>query len=910
MRRLAGAVAALLIGFIVISSGALAQSDWRPRFDHGAVAEGDARLDELLQELADAKDDQASLDGWFVVLDYVEERYELGGDFHLEVLGYAVGSANYIDAFNRYDVVITRKFEQVLPLIEKRFGPEDNRVRDMRERLAWRYQGQGRIEEAKALVGPDHRMFGRVEVEGELDAMGNEIPPQLQTLVEEAKGLSGDALIANLKRQSEIRVADNVLMFSTAFTEIAIANELARTGRRDEAIAHLEVVVDDRQKSFMDLRLLVGQHLAYYLEGAGRLEEARLWLDSLEAEYGDITPDSLWPKAGGLDIIEPAYRMPQTNAQRARVYLQGSADPGEALRSARYTAEYLRLIQQTPSFGQDFEEEIARSREAPEDEPFGQDARAIFSHLVEAAWRVAQTRPEESDALREEAFGAAQDASSSSATAAIARTAAETAAQNAGLNALAEERRAVEAQLEQAIVSLDAYPPGDPEGDELANQYRRLLARQAEIDLELLGAAPEFFQLIRPKALPLADTQALLNAGEALLLIAPSEHATHVFAITPDDVVWHRSDKTALDIAEYVEFLRLDLDPWGSGLDAWDGGFAMEQAHALYAELIEPLEGSLKGVDTILYAADGPLATVPLTILLTEPPADPDARLADFSSLPWLGDRYAFSQLPSLASLAYLRRGESKTQQASRALTGFGDPLLEGRAARRGARSGAGVGKVKLEGKSSDALADVLRLRKMARLPGTATELEALSASLDDPSGATILREAATESAVKSADLASARFVVFATHGLLAGEAGEDTEPGLVFTPPQTASAADDGLLSASEILALKLAADWVILSACNTAAGDGLGEEALSGLARAFFYAGARSLMASHWPVSDDAAPVLTPGAVEALMADPSVSRAQALQRAMRTARTSPAIPNAGHPSNWAAFINIGDPR
>ena len=99
----------------------------------------------------------------------------------------------------------------------------------------------------------------------------------------------------------------------------------------------------------------------------------------------------------------------------------------------------------------------------------------------------------------------------------------------------------------------------------------------------------------------------------------------------------------------------------------------------------------------------------------------------------------------------------------------------------------------------------------------------------------------ATEHEVKalsaSGALAKYRIVHFATHGALAGQLRGSTEPGLILTPPDTATEDDDGYLSASEIAGLKLDADWVILSACNTAGGEA-GGDALSGLARAFFYA------------------------------------------------------------------------
>jgi CHAT domain-containing protein len=152
-----------------------------------------------------------------------------------------------------------------------------------------------------------------------------------------------------------------------------------------------------------------------------------------------------------------------------------------------------------------------------------------------------------------------------------------------------------------------------------------------------------------------------------------------------------------------------------------------------------------------------------------------------------------------------------------------------------------------------------------------------------------------------------------ATHGLVAGEVGDIGEPGLVFTPPAAASPADDGLLTASEVAALRVGAGWVILSACNTAAGDGrAGAPGLSGLARAFFFAGSESLLASHWPVRDDVAAVLTVRLFEILRDDPGLSRAEALQRVEREirndARDDPYLKSWSHPSAWAPFSLIGD--
>jgi CHAT domain-containing protein len=116
----------------------------------------------------------------------------------------------------------------------------------------------------------------------------------------------------------------------------------------------------------------------------------------------------------------------------------------------------------------------------------------------------------------------------------------------------------------------------------------------------------------------------------------------------------------------------------------------------------------------------------------------------------------------------------------------------------------------------------------------------------------------------------------------VAGDVKGIGEPSLVLTLPAQPTAFDDGLLTASEVAQLKLNADWVVLSACNTAAGDKPGAEALSGLTRAFFYAGARALLVSHWSVDSEAATRLTTSSFDVIKSTPGIGRAEALRRAM----------------------------
>ena len=204
-----------------------------------------------------------------------------------------------------------------------------------------------------------------------------------------------------------------------------------------------------------------------------------------------------------------------------------------------------------------------------------------------------------------------------------------------------------------------------------------------------------------------------------------------------------------------------------------------------------------------------------------------------------------------------------------------------------------------------------LFLRQQAPLPETAEELCAVARDVRANASDVYLGSRATEREVKrlseTGKLAQYRIVHFATHGALAGQVTGNAEPGLLLTPPDSPSEEDDGYLTASEIAALKLDADWVILSACNTAAGGAVGAEALSGLARAFLYAQARALLVSHWAVNSDATVKLITGAMSHLSADRTMGRAEAMRQSM-LALIDKGEPQEAHPAFWAPFVVVGE--
>ena len=148
--------------------------------------------------------------------------------------------------------------------------------------------------------------------------------------------------------------------------------------------------------------------------------------------------------------------------------------------------------------------------------------------------------------------------------------------------------------------------------------------------------------------------------------------------------------------------------------------------------------------------------------------------------------------------------------------------------------------------------------------------------------------------------------IVFATHGLLPSDLKSREEPALSLTPPAVATVAGDGLLDASEIAHLRLDADWVVLSACNTSGSHGrLGGESLGGLARAFFDVGARTLLVSHWAVASRATAALTTGMLGTYAKSPTKGRAGALAQAPRALQDAK---DTSHPFFWAPFVLVGD--
>jgi tetratricopeptide (TPR) repeat protein/CHAT domain-containing protein len=499
---------------------------------------------------------------------------------------------------------------------------------------------------------------------------------------------------------------------------------------------------------------------------------------------------------------------------------------------------------------------------------------------------------------------------------------------------------------------------------QIAKAQERLSAMTARLEREF----PDYAALASPKPLKAEEAQKLLGTDEALVFLVSNEKESYVFALTGDGFEWKMIPVGAEAVSNKVAAFRrgLEVDALNRGLappecneaeararglsptqcgesvlkecadpdqrglapahcDAILAGrrdlFDLGRAYELYQMLLGPVEGLIGGKRHLLVAPTGALTALPFHLLVTEkPPVTTQhkdaittaATFAPYREAAWLIKRQAVTVLPSLASLKSLRVF-ARNGQATKPMVGFGDPVFSPAAepGSAGARSDQGRGAMTRsytafwKGVSIDR--DELA-KALPRLPETADELKAVAATLGAGAGDIFLREAASESAVKRTALSDYRVVYFATHGLVAGDVKGLAEPSLALSLPRQPTETDDGLLAASEIAQLKLNADWVVLSACNTVAGDKPGAEALSGLARAFFYAGARALLVSHWAVDSNAATRLTTATFDLLRSDPKLGRAEALRRSMLAYLGDTSVPRNAYPALWAPFEIVGE--
>jgi CHAT domain-containing protein len=456
-----------------------------------------------------------------------------------------------------------------------------------------------------------------------------------------------------------------------------------------------------------------------------------------------------------------------------------------------------------------------------------------------------------------------------------------------------------QSQLEAQLLAAISLPLVDRDAQMEADLRRAITetaAQGAAAEAALDESFPRVADLTGNGALTIPEAQALLGPEGALVIldISTREGAPHLaFAVTEEGVSFRRLNWTAESFDQAVGDVRrgISLKLGTRAAAALDDSAAENQeafdfdaASWLYQETIGQVLG-ITGKRKHLYVdARGPLASLPPHLMISD--FNPEA---NEQTARWLIRDFAITVLPSVFSL----KVQSLANTGARAklpLLGFANPVYT--------ETGGGF-----TGEAGQTLRNVL-----LPLPETEGELLQVAAAVKADETVQKLGVGASEAVLKSTSLEDYGILYFATHGLVAGDAvGQSvlSEPALALT----AGDGQDGLLTASEIMELRLNADWVILSACNTAVGDEPGAQALSGLAKAFTYAGARSLLVSHWPVESRSAVRLMTDLFARKAAEPGVPTAIVQQEAILAMIDAPSDPRWSHPAYWAPFVLVGSP-
>jgi CHAT domain-containing protein len=459
-----------------------------------------------------------------------------------------------------------------------------------------------------------------------------------------------------------------------------------------------------------------------------------------------------------------------------------------------------------------------------------------------------------------------------------------------------QELTAQKIKLDDAFVAAG----GDPaKAAAVKAQLAEVQAGIAESEAVLDRDFPNYRALTYPAPVAIEQAQARLDPGEALIVPVCTDEGLFVFALTREAVAWDRTPLDRRAVGVLVRRMRAGIDAGvgvraavdaSGGTDARRAGFDRQAAFQLYQAIFTPKVRALTDRARVYtLATSDALSALPFAMLVTAPPKGEDADPAALRATPWLIRKAPIQVAPSIPAM---RADVRKAAGGKTAFFGAGAPALSG--------GGYSAARGTLRGATVEAAA----VKGLSALPGADVELHAMARALGADRSQVLTGAEATETAVKAAPLAEVRVVAFATHGLTAGELPGLLEPALVFTP-RDQGGDDDALLTASEAAQLKLNADWVILSACNTAAGEDGRSPGYTGLARAFMLAGGDRVLASHWPVRDDAAARLTVDTVRA--ASHGATPAKALQKAMLALIDDRSVPGGPDPSVWAPFVLVG---
>lgn len=824
----------------------------------------------------------------------VRER-ALGPD-HPDVKSSLVDLANDLLAQGRYKEA-EALYGRALAIAERTLGPDHAQVGTTLNNLAVKLIMQGRAPEADALL----RRALAIR-EKALSPVHADVGQTLQNLASSAFLQDRQAEAEALARRA-LAVRERALgpdHSDVGFTLDLLGRILLKQGQSSDAEVLVRRAVAIQERTFGPNHPNVApalNELADALQARGQFADAAPLLQRAIA----IRETALDP--GNPEVSDARDALSRS--------FEGAGELGAALTWARKASASLLLFAE---------------REATSGTPADELGRRlnIFHHHLGLLMRASKAGSEPAEALAGEAFEIAQHAGQSQAAAALNQMTARFAAGSGRLADLSRDVQNLSARrtaLEQRLLAALAGPASKQDSFILTGIHQDITALDAQSRdhlAELRRDFPQYAQLVHPAPFALKSAQRLLGPDEAMVFfLTGDETVSFVFALTRENATWDTIPLGRAAMTERVTAFRrgLDVNEFLGSESEKPTLFDLTLAREMHEILLGPVDRLVADRHHLIVVPTGPLTALPFHLLVARGSATPSAQ--DYRGAAWLIRAHAVSVLPSVNSLKALR-DNPRGIPASRTFIGFGDPVftaalpgpreVRAGAGRRGDRAAA-VTRAAYSSVWREGGIDRSRLSEvLVPLPETADELRAVAARLGAPENDLYLQASASEAQVKRAPLVDYRVVYFATHGLVSGEVRGVGEPALALSLPSEPSALDDGLLTASEVAQLRLNADWVVLSACNTAAGERPGAEALSGLVRSFFYAGARALLVSHWAIPSRSAVRLTTASFSLLAAEPGLGRAEALRRAMVSYLDDLSEPLNAYPAFWGAFEVVGE--
>jgi CHAT domain-containing protein len=720
-------------------------------------------------------------------------------------------------------------------------------------------RGLGRIEEAIE-AGQDGLLYARGLVPDTHPLLAN-INANTAALLTQV-GRPNAALPLARRAFEAVEAAAGGPNQNSAAMRAIFAGALLKAGHFEEAgafLAHAIPIIDAQLGAQSNRALQAREIRAQVLSRAGRHEEAialqqqvvaardaRLAAGHRDRMSGRATLARMALSAGRLELAETVQAegvaMRQAVVPPSHPDLLVERSMLQLVRSRAGSRKPAELAEEARAI---LNLLVANARRDPS-APMSSDTRLAFQAMAEVLLRAGDT---------DAAFEAQQWSARTSVDDAAAAGAAERfVAGRPEAAALLAERRGRLAERAALLGKVEAQMAAPDGTFDLAATVERV----AETDREIAGLDARLAALVpasdmargRFAAVSVGEARQRLGPGEAFVQVSPlfDRYLVTLITASGDAQYLTVADRTALE--DKVRTLRATLNPAGAEV-----AFDRADAAALF-EALFPRRQMLRGVNRLRVSAGGAFGALPFAVLVDR------GR--------YLIDRMAISRVPGAAGLARSAQG------------GF-VPALFG----MGAKAGQAQMARALRGVSAG-------LPVLDPLPGSERELEAIAHSIGAADPVILLGNDATEAALRAARIVPGSVLAFATHALVSGEVEGLREPALVLA----AHGPDDGLLTAGEISRMTLPAGWVLLSACNTAAGSAADAPGLSGLAQAFVLAGAGHILASHWPVRDDVAGRITSRMMQAVARN--ASPADALREAMRAARGAKA---SGHPAAWAAF-------